>query len=54
MKIFTPLRLADFNANAVDRPLYPPSSRYRVSRVNLASGQQVTAGDLLFVVRPVA
>ena len=54
MKIFTPLRLADFNANAVDRPLYPSSSRYRVSRVNLASGQQVTAGDLLFVVRPVA
>ena len=53
MKIFTPLRLADFNANSGDRPLYPTTSRYRVSRVNLASGQQVTAGDLLFVVRPV-
>jgi acetyl/propionyl-CoA carboxylase alpha subunit len=52
MKIFTPLKLADFNAVGA-APLYPADRRYRIARVNLASGQQVNAGDLLFVVRPV-
>ena len=49
-KIFTPLRLADFNTG--DEPLYEAES-YEIARINVASGQQVNAGDLLFVVRPV-
>ncbi len=52
-KIFTPVRLADFNA-AGDSALYDPERRFEVVRVNVAGGQQVNAGDLLFVVRPVA
>ena len=51
MKIFTPLSLADFNA---DVELYPRNKVYEVTRVNMSSGQQVNAGDLLFVVKPVA
>ena len=49
-KIFTPLRLVDFNA-AGQKPLYDPAKRFTVVRVNVASGQQVNVGDLLFVVR---
>ena len=52
-KIFTPLRLADFNAGAPN-PLYDPARRFEIVRVNVASGTQVNAGDLLFVVRPIA
>jgi acetyl/propionyl-CoA carboxylase alpha subunit len=50
MKIFTPLKLADFNTEA---ELYDESRQYEVTRINMASGQQVNAGDLLFVVKPV-
>jgi acetyl/propionyl-CoA carboxylase alpha subunit len=50
MKIFSPLCLADFNA---DGDLYDPSKRYKVTRINMSSGQQVNVGDLLFVVKPV-
>ena len=50
-KIFTPLRLADFNTG--EEPLYG-AERYEIARINVASGQQVNTGDLLFVVRPVA
>ena len=49
-KIFTPLRLADFNT-AGQQPLYDSGKRFTVVRVNVASGQQVNVGDLLFVVR---
>ena len=49
-KIFTPLRLADFNA-AGQQPLYDPAKRFTIVRVNVAGGQQVNVGDLLFVVR---
>jgi len=52
-KIFTPVRLADFNA-AGQKALYDPSRRFDVVRINVASGAQVNAGDLLFVVRPAA
>ena len=52
-KIFTPLRLADFNAGR-QTPLYSEDSRYEIVRINVADGTQVNAGDLLFVVRPVA
>jgi acetyl/propionyl-CoA carboxylase alpha subunit len=48
MKIFSPLCLADFNA---DGDLYDPSKRYKVTRINMSSGQQVNVGDLLFVVK---
>ena len=51
-KIFTPMRLADFNAAGED--LYSPDVEYEVVRTNVASGQQVNTGDLLFVVRPVS
>ncbi|MGB0997258.1 MAG: biotin carboxylase N-terminal domain-containing protein [Pseudomonadales bacterium] len=50
MKIFSPLSLADFNA---DGDLYDPSKRYQVTRINMSNGQQVNVGDLLFVVKPV-
>ena len=50
MKIFTPLKLEDFNTEAV---LYDPEREYEVTRINMATGQQVTQGDLLFVVKPV-
>ena len=49
MKIFSPLCLADFNA---DGDLYDPSKRYQVTRINMSNGQQVNVGDLLFVVKP--
>ena len=50
-KIFTPVRLGDFNGSG--QTLYGDDRRYEIVRVNVASGAQVNAGDLLFVVRPV-
>ena len=50
-KIFTPVKLESFNT-AGQPPLYDPDSRFEIVRVNVASGAQVNAGDLLFVVRP--
>ena len=52
-KIFTPVRLADFNAGGRGA-LYDSSRRFEIARVNVESGAQVNAGDLLFVVRPKA
>ena len=49
MKIFTPLTLKDFNGDTV---LYDPQLEYEVTRINMSNGQQVNAGDLLFVVKP--
>ncbi len=49
MKIFTPLALKDFNT---DQALYDPRAEFEITRVNISSGQQVNAGDLLFVVKP--
>ena len=49
MKIFTPLSLKDFNGDAA---LYDPELEYEVTRINMSNGQQVNAGDLLFVVKP--
>ncbi len=49
-KIFSPLRLRDFNTP--DDDLYGDGA-YVVARINVSSGQQVNAGDLLLVVRPV-
>ena len=50
MKIFSPLTLASFNQ--AEQALYPEEQRYVVTRINIANGQQVNAGDLLFVVKP--
>ena len=52
-KIFTPVRLLDFNTPG-QPPLYDGDSRFEVRRVNVPTGQQVNGGDLLFVVRPVS
>lgn len=49
-KIFTPLCIADFNTGETD--LYETGCEYEVVRTNVASGQQVNIGDLLFVIRP--
>ena len=51
-KIFTPLRLRDLNSGM--EVLYSESTEYRVTRVNVDSGQQVNEGDLLFIVQPKA
>jgi len=52
MKLFTPLRLNSFNDS--ETALYPADRRYEITRINVANGQQVNLGDLLFVVRPVS
>ena len=49
-KIFTPLRLRDLNSGS--ELLYSDATEYKVSRVNVDTGQQVNQGDLLFVVEP--
>lgn len=49
-KIFTPLRLRDFNVTG--QVLYSPDDQFEIVRVNVTSGQQVNTGDLLFVVKP--
>ena len=49
MKVFTPLALKDVNGEA---NLYDPAAEFEITRINMTSGQQVNAGDLLFVVRP--
>ena len=51
MKVFTPLRLMDFNQG--EQALYDEEKRYKVMRINRSSGQQINAGDLLFVLKPV-
>ncbi len=51
-KVFTPLKLRDLNVGT--SPFYPEDQDYRVTRINVSSGQQVNAGDLLFVVQPQA
>lgn len=50
MKIFTPLKLGDFNSGT---EIYPGDKQFEVTRVNMSNGQQVNVGDLLFVVKPV-
>ena len=48
MKMFRQVTLNDFNQSAVE--LYPSAKKYRIERVINSSGQQVSAGDLLFIV----
>ena len=51
MKVFKPLRLMYFNQG--EQVLYDQEQRYKVMRINRSSGQQINAGDLLFVLKPV-
>ncbi|MCL1057427.1 ATP-grasp domain-containing protein [Shewanella gelidimarina] len=51
MKMFSQLTLAGFNRkNAV---LYPEDQQYRIERILNSNAQQVSQGELLFVVSPV-
>lgn len=52
MKMFTPMNLSTF-AND-EGELYSSKQKYKVTRINLTSGQQVNEGDLLFVIKPMA
>ncbi len=52
MKVFTPLNLNTFSGESGE--VYASTQRYEITRINLASGQQVNEGDLLFVIKPVA
>ncbi len=51
-KVFTPLRLRD--VNTVEQVFFLDNVRYKVNRINVATGQQVNAGDLLLVVEPIS
>jgi acetyl/propionyl-CoA carboxylase alpha subunit/acetyl-CoA carboxylase beta subunit len=48
MKMFRQITLNDFNSG--ERELYPADKRYRIERVNNTNGQQVSSGDLMFIV----
>ena len=51
MKMFAPFRLSAYASASGE--LYPSNQKYRVTRINVTSGQAVNEGDLLFVVEPV-
>ncbi len=50
MKVFSPLKLAQLNKGV--QPLYEEAHKYRVNRILNKDGDQVNAGDLLFVLQP--
>ena len=49
MKMFTPMSLSSFSEGGTS--IYGKSIRYKITRINMANGQQVNEGDLLFVIR---
>ncbi|MGB0893425.1 MAG: biotin carboxylase N-terminal domain-containing protein [Parashewanella sp.] len=51
MKMFTQVNLASFNRK--DAILYPEDKKYRIERILNSNGQQISQGDLLFVVSPI-
>ncbi|QDF68226.1 ATP-grasp domain-containing protein [Shewanella sp. SNU WT4] len=51
MKMFSQLNLASFNRKGA--VLYPEDQRYRIERILNTNGQQISQGDLLFVVSPI-
>ncbi|MCE9685793.1 ATP-grasp domain-containing protein [Shewanella sp. AS16] len=51
MKMFSQVTLAGFNRQSAI--LYPEDKQYRIERILNSNGQQVSQGDLLFVVSPV-
>ena len=50
MKMFTPVSLGSFSSDGAE--VYPASAKYAITRINVSSGQQVTEGDLLFIIKP--
>lgn len=50
MKMFRPFNLGQ--ANRAHSEIYSADKRYKIAKVNVADGQQVDPGDLLFVVSP--
>ncbi|MBB1382098.1 ATP-grasp domain-containing protein, partial [Shewanella sp. SR41-2] len=51
MKMFSQLTLAGFNRQT--GVLYPEDQKYRIERILNSNGQQVSQGDLLFVILPI-
>jgi acetyl/propionyl-CoA carboxylase alpha subunit/acetyl-CoA carboxylase beta subunit len=51
MKMFQPLSLSNFNRH--DQEAYPEDQKYKVTHIKGVSDQQVSRGDLLFVIEPV-
>jgi acetyl/propionyl-CoA carboxylase alpha subunit/heptaprenylglyceryl phosphate synthase len=51
MKMFSQLTLAGFNRQT--GVLYPEDQKYRIERILNSNGQQVSQGDLLFVISPI-
>ncbi len=49
MKMFTPMNLNSFSSDGSS--IYGESAKYEITRINMANGQQVNEGDLLFVIR---
>ena len=50
MKMFSPVTLASFNRP--DAVLYDTDTKFRVERIINVNGQQVSSGDLLYIVTP--
>ena len=50
MKMFTPVNLNSFSVG--EGEVYSSAHKYKITRINLTSGQQVNEGDLLFVIKP--
>ncbi len=50
MKMFSPVTLASFNRQ--DAVLYDADTKFRIERIINANGQQVSSGDLLYIVTP--
>ena len=48
MKMFTPMSLGSFSEGG--NSIYGQSTMYKITRINVANGQQVNEGDLLFVI----
>ena len=48
--MFTPVNLNSFSSE--EGEVYSATGRYEITRINIASGQQVNEGDLLFVIKP--
>lgn len=48
MKMFSQVSLSQYNR--AEGELYPSDKQYRIEHINVANGQQVSTGDLLFIV----
>lgn len=48
MKMFSQVTLSQYNR--AEGELYPSDKQYRIEHINVANGQQVSSGDLLFIV----